>query len=214
VFPASFSSWTSDLDPANLGWHTWDNFTLPQPTSISGVNWQGFYLDFINNPESETPDNNPVAPDTESWEIGFWSNVAANPGASIQAQTIPMAGVTTTFVAFTPFQGHTVPVYDFHADLTPFLADTGTTYWLSVLSKSATFNPVWSWMQGTGGDGNTIQDQLPAGTRLVRPGDRTFSLEGQVVPEPATRRLILFGLAIGLSSTRAGRRGGQTNKPR
>jgi hypothetical protein len=191
VFPAQFSSWTSDVDPANNGWRAWDNFTLSQATSISGVNWQGFYLDTI------TRENNPVAPETESWELSFWSNFDGQPSAPIQSQILPVAAVTTTFVASTSFLGYTVPVFDFHADLTPFLAQTGTTYWLSVLSNSPTFNPLWSWMQGTGGDNNTAQDILPAGTRLVRPGDRTFSLEGQLsVPEPTVPCLVALSLFI------------------
>jgi hypothetical protein len=170
-----------------------DNFDLSQAILVDGVNWQGFYLD-IN-----TAGNNPPAPDTTSWEISFWSDSGGQPGVLLQSETVALANVLSTVVGNTTFNLPplvTVTVLDFEADLTtPFLTQPGEVYWLSVLSNSPTFNPLWAWFQGTGGDGITIQDQLLVGTRFIRPEDRAFSLEGRVVPEPSSLVLAAAGLA-------------------
>jgi len=192
VFPGPYFSWTSDRDASGGGFRSYDNFGLSQPTLIDGVNWEGFYLDEI------TPGNNPPVPDTTSWEISFWSNVSGQPDVLLQSQTIPVTNVQRAVVGNTTFNlPPSVPVtlFSFEADMIiPYLATPGTTYWLSVLSDSPTFNPLWSWFQGTGGDGITIQDQLQGGPRFVRAEDRTFSLEGQVVPEPSTLVLLVAGI--------------------
>jgi hypothetical protein len=118
----------------------------------------------------------------------------------LQSETLAVADVQSTVVGDTAFNlppSVPVTVFDFEANLaTPFLTQPGEVYWLSVLSNSPTFNPLWAWFQGTGGDGITIQDQLLVGTRFVRPEDRAFSLEGRVVPEPSS--LVLAAAGAGL----------------
>lgn len=196
VFPGPYGAWTSDRDASGAGFRSWDNFSPAQPTRIDGVNWQGFYLDFF------TPGNNPPVPDTTSWEISFWSDVGGQPGVLLQSQTIPVTSAQRTAVGSMTFPLlPVVPVtlFSFEADLaSPFPADPGSVYWLSVLSNSPTFNPLWSWSQGTGGDGITIQDQLPGGPNESRPGDRAFSLEGQATPEPSTLALLVAGIGVAL----------------
>ena len=195
-----YAAWTSDREVAGdgFGFRSYDNFSLPQLTLIDGVNWQGFYLDFV------TPGNNPPAPDAIFWEISFWSDFNGQRDALLYSQTLPAANVQTTVLGTTSFDlPPPVPVvlFNFEADLpTPFLANPGTTYWLSVTSYSPNVNPVgWSWFQGTGGDGITIQEAYPGGFRFPpREGDRAFSLEGQVVPEPSTLVLLVTGLGVTL----------------
>jgi hypothetical protein len=148
-------------------------------------------------------------PDTTSWEISFWAALGGPPEVFLQSHTLPVANVRRTVVGGTTFDlPPTVPVtlYSFEADLTtPFLADPGTTYWLSVSSNSPTFDPLWSWFQGTGGDWITIQDELPGGSSFIRPGDRAFSLEGQAVPEPSTLALLFAGIGVTLGYGRVRR---------
>jgi hypothetical protein len=195
VFPGSYSAWTSDRDASGSGYRSWDNFSLSQPARIGGVNWQGFYLDSV------TPETDPV-PDTTSWEFSFWSNAGGQPGVLLQSQTLPAASVQSTVVGSTTFDlppAIPVTLLGFEAALTtPFLADPGTTYWLSVSSNSPTSNPLWSWFQGAGGDGITIQDQLPGGSPVSRLGDRAFSLEVQATPEPSTLAMFLAGIGATL----------------
>ncbi|MGE0825871.1 MAG: PEP-CTERM sorting domain-containing protein [Candidatus Binatia bacterium] len=194
VFPAPFFGWTSDRTPDNAPkgpeeYQTWDNFIVDRPTLIDGVSWQGFYWDFDDRGK------NPVHPDTESWEISFWSDANAQPLASLQVQLLPVADVQSVSAGFAFFQGDTVPVFNFHVTIPPFLAQASTMYWLSILSISPTFNPIWSWMQGTGGNDSTFQVNLISGERHNGlEGDRTFSLEGQTVPEPSTLSLLLTGV--------------------
>jgi hypothetical protein len=203
-FPGNFGgTWTSDygLDgAARRGFWTFDNFRVATTQRVDQVRFQGMYWDFV------TPGNNPVAPETTSWELGFWSN---NPGffpqAQLSTQTLPAARVRSQFQGFAFFGGLPnvpLPVYNFTADLpTPFTAQANTTYWLSILSLSPTFNPVWLWMPGTGPDSTSIQYVLADG-RVVTSGqyvqnDRAFALV-QFVPEPSGLgvMLILGGAAV------------------
>jgi len=72
---------------------------------------------------------------------------------------------------------------------TPFLAQAGTTYWLSV-QATMPFPPQWGWAGGTGGDGIAYQDFL--GSRSQLPTDLAFRL---TTPEPSILALIGIGLA-------------------
>src|ERR1700687_2774131 len=65
--------WTSSVGTNGGGFQTYDNFTLSQTSTITGVQWQGFYYDFV------TPGNNPVSPPTTSWQFSFSANNAGLP---------------------------------------------------------------------------------------------------------------------------------------
>ena len=197
VFPGPYSSWGSDREPSGFGFQVWDDFSIPDPTFVDGITWQGSSID-----QSDAA-NNPTLPDATSWEISFWSNDGGQPSVPLQSETIPVADVQSDFVSFIPFccsQGETVTVglYEFSTGLTDqFTAQGGNTYWLSIRSNSPTYEPHFSWFQGVGDDGVTIQE-FPDGTRITRPGDRAFSLEGKPVPEPLT--ILGSGLALGFGA--------------
>lgn len=180
-------SWTSDLDNGGNGFQSFDNFELTADSMITNVRWQGFYWDSI------TPGNNPVVAETVTWDISFWSDSGGEPGAAIKTENFSVASINSTFLFNGNFSGDSVPVFEFEAHLSsPIQVNGGQTYWFSTLSRSVSFNPLFSWKAGFGPDDLTIQDILPSGERLVRQGDRAFALEGRVIPEPAS--LVLWGL--------------------
>jgi hypothetical protein len=184
---------TSDVDAAGNGFQVYDDFTLGADFGIDAVSWRGFYWDAL------TPANNPMAPDTTSWDIQFYADAAGTPGALLHTTSLAAAAVTTTFVFNDTIFRDTVPVYDFHAALpVAFAATGGTKYWVSVLAHSPTLNPLFSWTGGSGGDGFSVQDWLsPPNTRTVVTDDRAFALEGSVaaIPEPGSLTLIGLGLS-------------------
>ena len=189
-------AWTTDVDPGGAGWQVWDDFTLTDGANISAVIWRGFYWDFL------TPGNNPVAADTTSWDISFWSDAGGIPGALLQTTSLSAADVAASFVGFGTFGSDPVSVYDFVADLPSlFGASGGTTYWLSVLSHSPTQDPLFAWMPGFGPNAYSVQVNYPSGAGFFRAGDRAFAL----VPEPGSLALVSFGLATLLARRRVAR---------
>src|SRR5207249_3247402 len=136
------------------------------------------------------------SPNTLRWTIAFYSD-NAGPSSPVASQTFFPAEVQATFLGYATFVGDVVPIYNFHADLhSPIsLANSQTYYWLSIFSNATSSNPLWAWTSGSGGDGSTLQKSLPNGSFVVRPDDRTFSLEG-FVPEPAGASLVCAAIAI------------------
>lgn len=197
-FPGAIgSSWTTDygLDGATpRGFQTYDNFTLAGTADLTRFTWQVYYLDF------QVPGNNPVAPDTNSWEVSIWSNSATGtPGTRLFLDTQPAAQVASTFAGFTTTSNGQAPVYNLSFTLTnPFTALAGVAYWISPLSLSTNFNPIASWTSGTGGNGQSFQQTLGNNRTVTastfRPGDRTFSLFA--VPEPPGALMLGMGVLV------------------
>jgi hypothetical protein len=178
--------WTSSSGAGGT-FQTYDNFSLSKSASVSNVSWQGFYWDGV------TASNNPVGPDTNAWEIQFYSDNAGQPGTLLYSQTLPEADVTTTFLDTGSFNGSTVNVYDISAALpADFTASAGTTYWFSVLSEQTNFNPLFSWSPAVNQPPNAYSIQNASGGAYgVVADDRAFTLSA--VPEPATWALMIAG---------------------
>jgi hypothetical protein len=129
--------------------------------------------------------------------VTFSADAPGSPGAALLSQTIP-GNANETFVG-NQFFG---PVFNYSVDLpVSFLAQAGTTYWLSIV-PSIGFPPQWGWHSGTGGDGVAHQVFFGSGIPLAQ--DLAFDLTGvpgSAIPAPATLVLLASGL-IGLIGAR------------
>jgi hypothetical protein len=170
-----YTTWESESGPDGVLGRTYDNFALPEASVIGSVIWVGNYID------SMVPARNPAGGDATSFEISFWSNDHGLPGTMLATSTIAVGATHQTALAKTKFElstGNlvTIPQYAYNATLTtPFAADAGRTYWISIVANTPTDQPLWAWKSGTGGNKNSIQDF--DGTRYVRQLDRSFALE-------------------------------------
>jgi hypothetical protein len=178
LFPTG-SLFASQNDPGGFGNFAavYDNFTLSGDTDVTDVHWTGGYF----NPATQGA--------IQSFDITFWSDVAGAPGASLLAQNI--AG--TANESFVGNDAGGFPIFNYSVILnTSFLANAGTTYWLSIV-PTVPFPPQWGWYTGSGGDGIAYQDFF--GGRSQVGTDFAFDLTGTAVPEPATLTLLGLGLA-------------------
>jgi hypothetical protein len=196
------SSWTSQVDSTPAGFRTFDNFSFQSSTTVGQVTWLGIYLnlDGLTN----------GAKNTTTWDVGFFADNSGSPGSTVSDTSLSAAQVSTQAIGNGMFDGNTVTVYQFTATFTSFTAVAGTTYWFSPLSEASSFSPLFSWIQGTGGDNSSFQEQLGGidtvtaaqaaiihtsiNPTFVRPGDRAFTV-GAPVPEPSGFILIGLGLA-------------------
>ena len=179
----NYTTWESYSGPNTSGsGRTFDNFTLGGNTAITGVRWHGEYIDTVE------PRNNPAAPNTDAFEVSFWSDSNGQPGVALATRSIPAASVTTTSLGTIGFSFNTgagqIPFFSYRAALpTPFVAAAGQRYWVSIYSRSTSAQPTWSWYSGTGGDGQSVQDFQNA--RGLRELDRSLVLEGVPSTAPA-----------------------------
>jgi hypothetical protein len=157
-----------------------DNFVLGQAASIIDVHWQGAYF----NPSTRGT--------ISAFKIQFWADSDGRPGTSLYSAVIA-GNANETFVGNHWVQN--APVYDYSTSLaTAFAADAGTTYWLSIQAQSpwVANAPTWGWQDSVYGAGDRLSVLHLGGGLFNQSVDRTFSLSGDVVPEPST--LIIWSL--------------------
>ena len=179
-------SWTSQTS-SGTGFVAFDTFSFAANTTINQVNWYGIYLtgaDLTNG-----------APNTTRWDTLIFDTAAGHPNALVGG-VIANTTVQRTALGTGLFGNNTVTVYQFSAVFPDLVAAAGATYWFAPVSVSNIgFDPLFSWIQGTGGDNTSFQAHITNfvnDATFVRDGDRAFSLAN--VPEPSTIGLLAFGL--------------------
>lgn len=184
------SSWTSQLDSTNGGFVAFDDFSLSTTGIINQVSWLGIYLGL--------PALDDASPNTDVWRLAFYANSANAPGAVLSSTDLAAANITRQSVGTGFFGANQVTVYEFTANVNSFTAVGNTKYFFTALSFATNFSPLFSWIQGSGGDNATFQTHYSNGapdSDFARPGDRAFTLSNTDVPEPATWVMIGFMLA-------------------
>ena len=179
-------SWTSQTSNGS-GYVAFDSFSFAQNTTINAVTWWGIYLNLADLTNG--------APNTTRWDTLFFDDVAGHPNALVGGQIVNTT-VQRTTVGTGLFANNPVTVYRFDATFPDFTALAGTTYWFAPVSVSNIgFDPLFSWIQGSGGDGSSFQAQLSnfaTVATFVHGEDRAFALS--TVPEPSTVGLLALGL--------------------
>jgi hypothetical protein len=200
--PISSSARISDFgSTTGFGFRSFDNFTVATGGTVDRVAWRGFWIDFGNPSPAPAP-----GPDVLTWTIAFHASGGGTPGAQLASESFAAAAVTSTLLGTSVFNANgtfNVSQYAYSIDLpTPFVADAGVEYWVSVLSLSDLYDPAFALLGATGGDDSSFQQQLGAGMSVVgdatRAADRAIFLDGtlRAVPEPTTLSLAFAGLAL------------------
>lgn len=158
--------------------YAYDNFTLSSTQTITQLQWQGGYTNFLSG-AGKAPVFDFTISIYDSIAAGIQPNVINPPLA--QYQVGGNAGETAAGTA------GGVPVYKYSYTLsTPFVAHAGTKYWVQIeASQGVTPNyywpPDWGLQTATGGDGSHFYSitggSLAGGTLYASgSGDLAFSL--------------------------------------
>jgi hypothetical protein len=178
------TSWTSTYDPSAYGsiYTTYDNFSLAATGAIDKLTWYGFGFDASTLKSA----GNPVT----SFNISFYANNAGVPGTEVYSSNVSFT--ESLYGNFDLFgNGGSEPFYSYAASLaTPFVADQGIEYWVSIQGVTA-YPTYWSWYSGTGGDGSSYQTFNYGASPGVQNQDRAFTLFAAPAPSAFAGGLLL-----------------------
>ena len=153
-----------------------ENFEFAQSSTISSLTWWGGYY----NPP----------PGLDSFTVQLYADTGGQPGGLLSGFNIGAINKMATGDFVNP---GLYPEYKYSADLqTPFVAQAGTTYWLSI-TYSAT--QVWLWEDSTRTDINSGVQRSFNGGAWQPYYDRT-ALQLVVVPEPSSALLLAGALVM------------------
>ena len=156
---------------------TYDNFALSSNSQITGVDFTGAFF----NPQ--------VHAQISAFVITFNSNSSGQPGSVLLTVNVPGNANETYIGNYTLAD---IPFYEYNVSLDASFA--AGTYWMSVVAYMD-FPPQWGWATGTGGDG-VAYVRFGNGVISEVNADLAFDIYGTpTIPEPATWRMMLLGLA-------------------
>lgn len=162
-----------------------ENFQFGQTSTIGRLIWWGGYY-------------SPAAPQ-ENFTVQLFADVGGRPGGLLSGFDIGSISKTATGNFVNPGQ---YPEYRYSADLTtPFAAQAGTTYWLSIgYGQTST----WLWEASVSTDINSGVQRSYSGGPWQPYFDRT-AFQLVVVPEP-NGALLLAGAVASMAVIRRSRR--------
>ena len=209
VWRSNFTAGPSPLVINNQtvqGARAYEDFRLDYDASITRVRWQMAIGD------DDVPGNNPPgAFPIDSWEMALWGNQAEGhqPGNQLSLLTLASGSVRRSLLGIINNPGSVADkwaVYDFETDLAaPIGVDKGTTYWLSIMATTPTWNPSISWVGATT-IGSSIQDALSSQhgliERFIRTNDFAFTLAGlkRIPPLSPTGSITQTGTNVSITA--------------
>jgi hypothetical protein len=177
--PGHFGGFSSDGNLLTVA----DNYQLTQDTLISGLSWWGGY----GNP--------PSGP--ENFTVRLYSDNGDRPGALLEQYAFGSVNAVATGQFLNA--PNLYPEFEYSVNLqTPFLAQAGVMYWLSIVNPS---DSGWLWEASASPLNLGVERSLNGGSWEPYYDNTSFVLVP--VPEPASLSLLAFGI---FKLTRASRR--------
>jgi hypothetical protein len=192
-FQQRHGGWYSD--PTNSSWQAYDDFTLSSASTITGIEWWGFYF----------PGNTPPATDAFMYDIQSNPGGGGGPSGDITSGSLGDGSPIDTGSYATTTSG-TLEFYEYSAAVN--IALPAGAYFLSIDDTASNPGNVFCWAT-TPESPTDIWDIYSGSTwesQLAYYGDTGYGLEGAAfnltgessgatVPEPATMTLLGLGLA-------------------
>jgi PEP-CTERM motif len=202
---SAFSTTSFDGAANDGGLRTYDSFTLTSSATVSEVEWFGTYIATMANgfPGAGSPNTN-------TWDLTFYNDNSGVPGTVVENAVLSASSVTAVNIGPGLVAPAPVGVFEFTATLpTPVTLSGGVQYWFSPWSLQTGSIELpgdsFFWIQGTGGNSPSFQQQFTTGDSVDGSGtpshDEAFALLASVqspaltTPEPASLFLIVLGLA-------------------
>ena len=146
-YPAS-TGWTSQLaGPEVPPERCFDNFVFSTDEIIHEFRWEGVYINLANRTGPHTP----PPPTAGAWELAIWEDNQGVPGNQLFAERHPAREVQRSLIEiYAPNGISGVSRMSFALNLsTPFEAEAGTVYWISIASVPVNYQPVFFWLIGS-----------------------------------------------------------------
>ena len=168
--PGQFGGFSSDGIVLTVA----DNFELDQNALISGLVWWGGYF----NPP----------PGSDNFTISLYSDNGGQPGTVLEQYDLGVVNAVATGLFVNPPDLY--PEFEYSANLpTPFLAQAGVTYWLSIVNPPA---DVWLWEASASPLDPGVERSFNGGA--WQPFDYNTSFALEAVPEPPALGLVALGV--------------------